>query len=300
MTYYETYLAHRLVENGYPAEDLTIYECSGFSQGDGVAWYGKLGEDDLKKLRVRYFQEAGGHGNETTAYRRVLARFDKAKLETMFSTYHGVDDLKVEITQRGHHYHHWNTMCVDIDGDSTYPEDFWENYQDGAVLDGTTERDWMHMTKALGRFIEWLQEDVKRVSKVIDSELQSIKLAEFVEDETLWTFETKRFRFEFEAFNDEDLTQCCGPDAGLWEETRLIEFLTDLAQDKGKVFNFRATVFDRETEEELASTDAGYWFESHEQVKRSCRDSRRSLVSELIAEVRRLEQSASQSQPIAA
>ncbi len=46
------YIQHRLVELGYP-DDLTIEFSLGYCQGDGVAFYGKIGDDAAESLMKR-------------------------------------------------------------------------------------------------------------------------------------------------------------------------------------------------------------------------------------------------------
>ncbi len=56
MTHYQTYMQNRLQAFSYPAKEMDLNECSGFSQGDGIAWYGILDSTALRALAAAEWQ----------------------------------------------------------------------------------------------------------------------------------------------------------------------------------------------------------------------------------------------------
>ena len=56
---------NELVKHGYPV-DLTIEYSLGYCQGDGMAFYGSLGVDDVQALMKRLFGKPGEEPDGTT------------------------------------------------------------------------------------------------------------------------------------------------------------------------------------------------------------------------------------------
>lgn len=88
------YFKKRLETWGYG--DCEIYYSLNSCQGDGVAWYGTLDEDNIRRLAARHLG-----GAQIAAINRVL---DKG-------------GLRLEIRCNDHHYSHYNTMSVDCELD---------------------------------------------------------------------------------------------------------------------------------------------------------------------------------------
>ena len=115
----------QLAERGFP--DVKVFWSLGYCQGDGVAFYGNVYPEDLKEKdpQAKEFIEAlEGSG----------------------------DVLSIWITGENNHYHHWNSMTVEVEfeeeGETLPPrlriarpvlrEDF-ENYLDGKVKEISRE-----------------------------------------------------------------------------------------------------------------------------------------------------------------
>ncbi|WP_444679606.1 hypothetical protein [Halomonas sp. E19] len=286
MTHYQTYMRNRLQAFSYPAEELDLNECSGFCQGDGIAWYGILDSAALRALSQR--QQSGIEGNEAqqSAFQRLRSRINSKHLAELFDLYDGLgQELSLEIYLKGDgRYHHWNSMGV------AYPENALDMEQlKELVEEDTTEPDlhltrWTAYERAWDHFFAWLEEDLKRTSRAIEGELQNIKLAEYVEEAEVWSFETARYRFELHEFNDDDLVGI-GPSE--WDEEAMMDFLATLAADEGRVTNLKAVILDRETGDELASDCIWYWFVPKNEKGMGFNQGRRSVFADAIDEVRR-------------
>jgi hypothetical protein len=78
----------QLAEYGF--EGTEVYWSLGYCQGDGVAFYGRVSKESLKeKDRVA---------------KRLIAALEAAG-----------DEFYIEITGRNSHYHHWNSMTIEIE-----------------------------------------------------------------------------------------------------------------------------------------------------------------------------------------
>jgi hypothetical protein len=86
----------QLAERGFP--DVEVFWSLGYCQGDGVAFYGSVYPEDLKEKDPE------------------AARFIKA-LEK------AGDVLSINITGENNHYHHWNSMTVEIEFESETDDD---------------------------------------------------------------------------------------------------------------------------------------------------------------------------------
>ncbi len=81
----------QLAEYGF--EEAEVYWSLGYCQGDGVAFYGRVYPESLKE--------------KDSKAKRLIAALEAAG-----------DDLCIEITGANGHYHHWNSMTVDIEFES--------------------------------------------------------------------------------------------------------------------------------------------------------------------------------------
>ncbi len=86
----------QLAERGFP--DVKVFWSLGYCQGDGVAFYGSVYPEDLKEKDSQ------------------AAKFIKA-LEK------AGDVLSIAITGENNHYHHWNSMTVEIEFESETDDD---------------------------------------------------------------------------------------------------------------------------------------------------------------------------------
>lgn len=86
----------QLSERGF--DDLEVYWSLGYCQGDGVAFYGRVWASDLR---------------EKDAQAKILIE----KLEK------AGDEISIEITGGNGHYHHWNSMTVEVEFDNDIDDD---------------------------------------------------------------------------------------------------------------------------------------------------------------------------------
>ncbi|HDL4340405.1 TPA: hypothetical protein RS743_001524, partial [Mannheimia haemolytica] len=93
-----TYFKHALVKAGFP-DTLDMEYSLSHCQGDGVAFYGRLGTDDLIQLF-----------NHLNPQKRKQKMF--ANLLTHIESWETHDDIGFEIIRNrfGYRYSHWNTM----------------------------------------------------------------------------------------------------------------------------------------------------------------------------------------------
>lgn len=88
----------KLSDMGYPTDDLEWR--LNYSQGDGVAFYGEMDID------------------------KVMKRLENEGYDLNYNLYRAIDSENLTITAKiyrnsfGYHYSHYNTMKVEIDGDS--------------------------------------------------------------------------------------------------------------------------------------------------------------------------------------
>ncbi len=78
----------QLAEYGF--EEAEVYWSLGYCQGDGVAFYGRVYPESLKE--------------KDSKAKRLIAALEAAG-----------DDLYIDITGANGHYHHWNSMTIEID-----------------------------------------------------------------------------------------------------------------------------------------------------------------------------------------
>ncbi|MEJ7860466.1 MAG: hypothetical protein WKF90_02400 [Pyrinomonadaceae bacterium] len=78
----------QLAEYGF--EETEVYWSLGYCQGDGVAFYGRVHPESLKE--------------KDRSAKRLIGALDAAG-----------DEFYIEITGRNSHYHHWNSMTIEIE-----------------------------------------------------------------------------------------------------------------------------------------------------------------------------------------
>jgi len=81
----------QLAERGFPCVE--VFWSLGYCQGDGVAFYGSVYPEDLKE--------------KDSQAREFIAALEKAG-----------DVLIISLTGENNHYHHWNSMTVEIEFES--------------------------------------------------------------------------------------------------------------------------------------------------------------------------------------
>lgn len=139
----------KLSDMGYPTDDLE-WRLS-YSQGDGVAFYGEVDID------------------------KVMDRLEHKGYDLNYDLYRAIDSKNLTITARiyrnsfGYHYSHYNTMKVEIDGDSI--ETMME-YLYG-YLDSDTD-EYVDKYNEIYNFLldlrDCIHNDIKGVSKQLEKE----------------------------------------------------------------------------------------------------------------------------------
>jgi len=237
MGHYSYYLKCRLQELGYPALSLELYECSGFVQGSGVAWYGRLAAMDLHALARRMIREQARSPYDS-AYARLVGRKEGKRLLELLTFMDTLKSDAVEIYTKGEKGgdHHAYSMGIDDQLD-------WDHVsamttQGPGVLE-IYQRQWQ-------RLIEWLQDDLERSSLAIDSELRNIKLSEGDEGTVVWVRHTARFKVEVIK------TRIADFDLEYEEGESVMDLLTEVAKGQKELFGLSAYVETLDTKLELA------------------------------------------------
>lgn len=119
----------QLVEYGF--EETEVYWSLGYCQGDGVAFYGRVHPESLKEKDRRA--------------KRLIAALEAAG-----------DSLYIEITGAKDHYHHWNSMTVEIE---------FENDTDDEDLPARLK---IARPALRENFEEYLAEKVKEISRELE------------------------------------------------------------------------------------------------------------------------------------
>ena len=117
----------QLAERGFPNVD--IFWSLGYCQGDGVAFYGSVYPEDLKE--------------KDADARKFIEALEKAG-----------DCLRIGITGENNHYHHWNSMTVEVEFEE----------------DGETLPPRLRIARPVLReeFEEYLSDKVKEISRELE------------------------------------------------------------------------------------------------------------------------------------
>lgn len=160
----------QLAERGF--DGVEVYWSLGYCQGDGVAFYGRVWASDLKEKDARA--------------KILIERLEKAG-----------DCLSIEITGANDHYHHWNSMTVEVEFDSELED---EDLPARLKIARPALRE---------EFEEYLSEKVKEISRELEksgyaeieykSDEETIK-NDLLEREHLYEKDGSRALDEFEFF----------------------------------------------------------------------------------------------------
>lgn len=152
-----------LSDLGYPTDDIRYR--LGWCQGDGMAFYGTVSGENLRKLAKRLL---------TPAQRSSL-------FNTRYPIYGDplVDYVAIQITPADTHYDHWNSMNVDID---------YQIYSYQVDLDAKPK--FMAAVEALRDAID---EDVKTVSRYLERAAYDELEAEWQWTDADWDEEVERY-----------------------------------------------------------------------------------------------------------
>ncbi|WP_289365480.1 hypothetical protein [Mannheimia haemolytica] len=225
-----TYFKHALVKAGFP-DTLDIEYSLIHCQGDGVAFYGRLGTDDLIQLF-----------NNLNPQKRKQKMF--ANLLNHIESWETHDDIDFEIIRNrfGYRYSHWNTM------------DLYAKTADDLVFfyDSDARKEWyfaaskVEKYKALwDEFIQDLEQYIKDASCAMASVGYQIIEASPYETETVFKFNTENYLVELQrkpsAFYSEPVDWVFG-DVCDFEVT-----IEDILQGNLRYADFEATVTDKES-----------------------------------------------------
>lgn len=248
MGYLELYLKRRLEALGYPAATLDLHQCSGFVQGSGVAWYGKLSVTQAVPLIQRMIASEAQIPSQTV-YQRLSNKVWGKRLADLFEAIHDTNLPCMEITAKGDKRdgcHHAYSMGME---DCLDWREVAEHYAPhGHAIDVAPIADALMTahSRMWGRFLSWLREDIQRTSLAIHDELQDIQLASFSDGEVVWERETQRYRVTVTEL------PCDDTPLDYEEEEELMEMLTLLAQGDHRLSGLQARVKDRQTGKLLA------------------------------------------------
>lgn len=151
---------------------MEVYWSLGYCQGDGVSFYGRVWAQDLKEKDARA--------------KILIERLEKAG-----------DDISIEISGANGHYHHWNSMSVEVEFDSELED---EDLPSRLKIARPVWRE---------EFEEYLSEKVKEISRELEksgyaeieykSDEDTIK-NDLLEREHLYEKDGSRAMDEFEFF----------------------------------------------------------------------------------------------------
>jgi len=160
----------QLAERGF--DGVEVYWSLGYCQGDGVAFYGRVWAQDLKK--------------KDEQAKTLIEKLERAG-----------DDIAIEITGASNHYHHWNSMTVEIEFDTEFED---EDLPSRLKIARPAWRE---------EFEEYLSERVKEISRELErsgyaeveyqTSEETIK-ADLLEREHLYEKDGSRAMDEFEFF----------------------------------------------------------------------------------------------------
>lgn len=160
----------QLAERGF--DGVEVYWSLGYCQGDGVAFYGRVWTQDLKE--------------KDEQAKTLIEKLERAG-----------DDIAIEITGANGHYHHWNSMTVEVEFDNELEDDDLPSR--------------LKMARPVWReeFEEYLSEKVKEISRELEksgyaeikyqTSEETIK-ADLSEREHLYDRDGSRAMDEFEFF----------------------------------------------------------------------------------------------------
>jgi hypothetical protein len=150
---------YKLEELGYPTDD--IGWSLSYSQGDGVAFYGYVDMDIVARRLLE--------GKDLELYNRLVEENLTVSARIYRNSF-------------GHHYSHWNTMEVEMDGDSTDTMITYLYESNGEEL---TREEWDDKERELEAFITHLEEVISIDIKTVSRELESLgyKQIEYIESD---------------------------------------------------------------------------------------------------------------------
>ncbi|HHW7520678.1 TPA: hypothetical protein ACU18R_002439 [Mannheimia haemolytica] len=230
MNLLQTYFQQQLVTAGFP-DDLKIEYSLSHCQGDGVAFYGRLGTDDLIQLF-----------NHLNPQKRKQKMF--ANLLTHIESWETHDDIGFEIIRNrfGYRYSHWNTM------------ELYAKTADQLVFfnDSDARRNWYFPTSKVDKykalwdgFIEGLEQYIKDISREMESVGYQIIEASPYQTETVFKFNTENYLVELKRKPSEFYSEPV--DWVFGDECDFKTSIEELLQGKVYYADFEAIVTDKES-----------------------------------------------------
>jgi len=235
----EQYFRNKLVKYGYP-DDLTIEYSLGYRQGDGMAFYGDLSVDDVKSLMNRLFSTEPGQVDAVSRVKNLMAQKDIENMLFVLREY-GSCDLSITRNSYGHHFSHWNCMNIDDNVDFTgiFPDD---DTMLGTGIEAINQDMIERWQDIWDRFVLELADDVKSISKKLESDGYSLIEASPCEEQVVWERTTENYLVRVTELPVRDF------DMYLWDDEELDQTICSILEGKERVLGLRVEVLFRENE----------------------------------------------------
>ncbi|EOY7321033.1 NgrC [Vibrio parahaemolyticus] len=279
----KTHFNNQLKKLGYP-EGLTIEYSLSYCQGDGMSFYGNLDEDDLEKLMLRIYDPNTAGENAVLRVKNLLVRKEAlSMLEILREADIGCCRMSIERNSHGHRYSHYNCMdlCHEVDFESFSEEHFEAIRAAGLVTGEVTDEHITRWQSIWNDFVSRLEHDIKSTSQQLEAEGYALVEGTPYEEVVSWEFNTADYTVQLKEHPEHDF------DIGCWDEELALQTIQDIVDGKQRYLRLEAKILDRETEEELASESIGGLV--IDVNDRSYGSYRRELVSNAIAEVRKIQ-----------
>lgn len=233
---------HRLVTLGYP-DDLQIEFSLGHCQGDGVAFYGKIGNEAAERLMKRLLNPERDAINSVDRVKNLMAY---KHIEPMMRVIRECSEVGLEIAKNdfGNHYSHFNTMSL---CDDSEPMDHFLDDEEITDLEVSTGikglgKDTLATWGAIWlRFCQALKEDIVETSRTLEQEGYKLIEAVSSEEEVVWEFRTENYIARLSEMPCEHF------DMG-WDEEVIHDTAQSMIDGEERVVGLKAEVLDRETE----------------------------------------------------
>ncbi|TDB44294.1 NgrC [Photorhabdus luminescens subsp. mexicana] len=232
---------NELIKRGYP-ENLTIEYSLGYCQGDGMAFYGDLGVDDVKALMKRLFSTELGQIDDVSRVRNLMVQED---IENMLFVLRecGSCDLSITRNSYGNHYSHWNCMNIDdkVDFTGIFSD---EDTMLGTGIEGINQKMVERWQDNWDSFVLELVNDVKSISKKLQSDGYSLIEASPCEEKVVWKRATKNFLVRVTELPERDFYMAHWD----WDDEVRDQVICSILEGNERVLGLRVEVLSRENE----------------------------------------------------
>ncbi|AJY53188.1 hypothetical protein [Halomonas sp. KO116] len=243
----DRYFKHRLAKLGYD-DDMDVRYSLSYSQGDGMAFYGKIDTHAPLIERFKAHLESG----QATVYKRLKTRRSIESLNRYIEILVEWSTAVVVISPTGNgRYHGPNSMNVETEallGEELIDLAEDDNYDVGdrpAVISSITQGE-----PLWDSYLEWLREDGSAISHALEREGYNILDAMVSEPRVVWEKTTPQYSVVVELQGDEDALDS-------WDSEIAIDTLCEFAAEKGACYWLNAKVECLETGVQLAQTTLG-------------------------------------------